>query len=342
MKIDIQPRQINNSGINGRIHTNPGVSEGNQGKSLPPDVNIDSEDSTNSTKELFTSLSILFPGLPRRDVEVALMEVLEVLSSLLVEIEEDKIKFSQEETRTRLDAKLEALDKAERKLKRAMRKDKGNDVWSKIKMSFNFAAALGTLALGVAMTVGTTGFCPAGYAMMASGFFQLVLATDELVAELTGGYGIAGSITLALGGSKNQAAKADLGFRVGMVVLILACSIASCFLSMGSSPTVLAARAGQVKAYATVIQSIIGVGTAGADSYFAVRKFEAAELQRDSKYSQADANELEAMNAAVAELLDTAIAMIRALINSGNEWIGAVLEASSYDSDTIARMRLSA
>lgn len=348
MKIETQPQQPQQSqqvqarsgGIWERGNTGPGRSRSGGGEDGGNVELIDTDQ--NSQQRIFMSLSILVRGKPQFDIGTALAQVMDALTAVLTEVESNKIKFSQQEMNSRLEAKLEKLEQADKKLRRAMRKDKGNKAWNAVKLSFNFASALGTLILGAMIVAGTTGFCHVGWAMIGSGSFQFILAADALTAELTGGYGIAGSLHLLFGGSKKEAAHADLAFRISLTVCILVCAAVAFFADPVSTSSVAAQRAIEAKAIVSIAQGLMGISTAAGDVYFAVRKFEAADLTRDSKFLRADGHDLDALIAALSDLVDAAIAYLRNFMNTNSEILGTISNTNRDISRSLARAKMTA
>src|SRR5690606_21291443 len=106
----------------------------------------------------FRSLSLMIQTGSHDEIEVALVEIMEALGKVLSDIEEDKIVMSQEQIRASLESKLVKLEEADKKLQRALRKDKGSGTWGKIKIAANFATALATITVGALMIAGTGGF----------------------------------------------------------------------------------------------------------------------------------------------------------------------------------------
>src|SRR5690606_16922614 len=101
-----------------------------------------------------------------------LMEVMHALGELVSKTEEDKIRFSQQEVQSRLEQKLEKLEQADKKMRRAASKDKGNKVWGAVKLAFKFATALASIAVATALLVSTGGTYAGGWGMLMIGGMQ--------------------------------------------------------------------------------------------------------------------------------------------------------------------------
>lgn len=276
-------------------------------------------------------------------VDVALVEVMDALANLLGEVEADRIRINQEDVRSKLEAKLEKLEEASRKIRRAQRKNDGTNIWASVKVAFNMLSALVTAGIGAAMLMGTGGTSPVGWMMVASGLMQALMAADTLTADLTGGYGIAGSLKLLIGGSKKEARMFDLAFRIYLTAAIAVCGIACCFCSPGTvANSAVLANVMQAKGYATVVQSTVTIGTAGADSYFAVREFQAADIRRDETMLRAKALELEAGMMLSQEHVEIAIDMFKNIMANGIESISKLCEGEADTTRALSKVKFTA
>lgn len=335
----VEIKQIQNE----KVETSePSVGRGYSGKSGNDTDLLTVEQGTPDFQYVFRSLSLMIQTGSHDEIEVALVEIMEALGKVLSDIEEDKIVMSQEQIRASLESKLEKLEEADKKLQRALRKDKGSGTWGKLKIAGSFLTAIATMAVGAAMVAGTGGIYAPGVAMMLSGGLQFVLAADSLCQELTG-HGMMGNFILLVGGSEERARNMDMAFRIYVMLAILACAVMSgvgAAAAGGTSASSVSATLMIAKAVVAIASSLMTISTAAGDTYYAVRGYEAADLNRDSKYLRADAQELEAMIAMIMELIDSAFDHLRSQQNGTTEIIGRMLEVQMDTSNSLARTKI--
>jgi hypothetical protein len=175
-----------------------------------PEGTGDKPDLTNALK----SLTAFMTGKSSIDVEVLLVQVAVAMRDTEATTQKTKINTDQETKKAQMREKEHKLEESAKKLE----KQQNGSIWEKIKLAFEWLGAMLAVALAVIASVASLG---GASALIVAAVAAVALVINSTVTQATG-QGIMGNIVLAAGGSKEEAAKADMGFQIAVAVIGIA------------------------------------------------------------------------------------------------------------------------
>jgi hypothetical protein len=255
------------------------------------------------------SLDAFLSGNGSVDVEVLLVQVTVAMRDTEAGNQKAKINTDQEAKKAQMKEKEAKLEEAQRKMDEAEAKKKSGSLIDKIKLAFEWIAAAIAIAVAVVMIATGVG-AVVGAMLIAAAVTSLVMAVDSTVQAATG-KGIAGNLAMAFGASEEEAAKADMGFRISLAVLGIAFAIGS-----GGAGAVSAARSAVsagVKAAdtarvagETAVTVAKQAANAAKSAFTAALRESSGALTQGAKLARGAASTAEATQAAGAAATDIA------------------------------------
>lgn len=255
------------------------------------------------------SLDAFLSGNGSVDVDVLLVQVTVAMRDTEAGSQKAKINNDQEAKKAQMKEKEAKLEEAQRKMEEAKAKKESGSLIDKIKLAFEWIGAIVAIAVAAVMIATGVG-AVVGAMLIAAAVTSLIMAVDSTVQMATG-HGIAGSIALATGASEEEAAKADMGFRISLAVLGIAFAIAS-----GGAGAISAARSAVsagVKAADTArvagetAMNVAKQAASAAKSAFTTALRESAgAMSQGAKLARGAASATEATQAAGAAATDVA------------------------------------
>lgn len=277
-------------------------------------------------------------------LEILLAAFTMMAKDLLDKTEKEKAGIEAEKKQTANQAKREKLEEATKKIQEAIEKRDNASIFDKVKIGLGALAALLTIAVGIAIIaataatgVGVAAGAVAGSLLIAAGVVGLAMTVDSIVAMETGN-GIAGSIALAFGADKEEAAWADMGFQLAMAALSIGLAVASLFTgNVGALATTISIAI----RVAAIASAGLDVVTAGIDVASQVHKFEASMLNAEAKENQADAMELDALMQMLDDVIDQALSMLMASADRFNGMLDDIVDSMNERGSTLSRAKFS-
>ncbi len=157
------------------------------------------------------SLAAFMSGNAAIDVDVLLVQVAVAMRDTEATTQKSKINTDQETKKAQMREKEHKLEESAKKLE----KQQNGSIWEKIKLAFEWLGAMLAVALAVIAAVASLG---GATALIVAAIAAVALVIDSTVQQATG-QGIMGNIVLAAGGTKEQAAQADMGFKIAVAVI---------------------------------------------------------------------------------------------------------------------------
>jgi hypothetical protein len=259
----------------------------------------------------------------------------------------DEIHSNTEAQKAEIEKQKAKFDEAARKISEASHHDGGPFGW--IKAAFQALAA--TIAIGVGTLMLATGVgAPLGALMIAAGVVGLIMAVDSMVKlGSKEGTGIMGSIVLAITNDKEAAAKADMGFGIGMAVIGVALAVAMFMVpggqAMAAENVMMAAQTMQrlqatAQNVATIVNAASVVGGSAAGIAESVENFKAAELQSAALLLKADAKDIQGIIAQLDDMITQLLSQMQQMATKMNACLDAVTEAIQDEGKTYGASKL--
>jgi hypothetical protein len=291
---------------------------------------------------IIESLARAIPQMSSGAGEIFLAEVAAKMKDVEEQAQTDRYKTDQEAKRASLAEKKEKLDEADKKIQESIDARKSGNIFDIIKMVFQAIAAALTMVLGALLAP----VCPVlGGLLIAAAVVSIVMLIDAAVQQGTG-MGIMGNIVKAAGGSPEDIAKADMGFRLGMAAIGLVLAIATAAVSGGAT---IAAQLAQLstavstfKTIATAINTGISIGSAGLDIGATVVRTEGAEKSAEAKNLQASAKDMEGLLAQLDDFIDMALSRLIAANNRFNEILDSITDMMQDKAQSLSNARFTA
>lgn len=260
------------------------------------------------------SLSAFMTGKSSIDVEVLLVQVAVAMRDTEATTQKSKINTDQETKKAQMREKEQKLEESAKKLE----KQQNGSIWEKIKLAFEWLGAMLAVALAVIASVASLG---GASALIVAAVAAVALVINSTVQQATG-QGIMGNIVLAAGGSKEEAAKADMGFQIAVAVIGIAGAVSGSGLGKAVKDIAVTIMD---SAMATLGKAIPALARTGADA--ATKGADAAVKTAGTVAGSAD----DALNAAKLAAKEAIAA--QKLIDTGAT-ANATLSATSAVTDT--------
>ena len=287
------------------------------------------------------SLSAFMSGKPSADVDVLLVQIAVAMRDAEAANQKGKINIDQEAKKAQLKEKEAKLEEAQRKIEEAEAKQNSSNIFDKIKLAFEWLTAILAIVAAV-LLIATGAGAVAGTMMLAAAGTSLIMAVDSTVMMATGN-GIAGNLALLGGASEEEAAKADMGFKISLAVIGILLSLgagiggAASGASAGTSAALQAAKMAQKVVSLSQVGTSLGMTATNVAS--TAVKYEESELRSDAKSLEADAKTHEAVMQMLDDLIDQALSRLMAASDRFNQILEEITEAIADRGSTLARVR---
>jgi len=305
--------------------------------STAPTGSVPGAPSDPSYSVVLDSLTKFMPSITGQVLEVMLLEITVKMKETEEASQKDKITVDQEAKRTALSEKADKLKEAETKIQEAIDKEKHASIWDKIKLAFQALGACLAILAGLALCLTGAGVA-AGAALIAIGVVGLIMVIDSAVKMGTG-HGIAGAIHLAIHpGDEEGAAKADMGFSIGMAGLALIASIAAFFVP-GAQGMALGMMAQSIQSFASIGSAVIAIANATGDATVAVIKYDAAQTRAEGEKTQAEAKEMEGWIKQIDDFIDQALQRLMGAMDRFNAMLDGIMEAIQDQAKSVSKAK---
>jgi hypothetical protein len=260
------------------------------------------------------SLAAFMSGNAAIDVDVLLVQVAVAMRDTEATTQKSKINTDQETKKAQMREKEHKLEESAKKLE----KQQNGSIWEKIKLAFEWLGAMLAVALAVIAAVASLG---GATALIVAAIAAVALVIDSTVQQATG-QGIMGNIVLAAGGTKEQAAQADMGFKIAVAVIGITGAISG--TGLGKAVKDIASSILD-SAMSAIGKAIPALAKTGADAV--TKGADAAAKTASTLASTAD----DALNA--AKLVAKEAIVAQNMVNTGST-ANAALSATSTVVDT--------
>jgi transloator len=257
-------------------------------------------------------------------IDVILAEVTMKMKQLESTSDNDKVTTDTDSQRAAMEAKIEKLKEATKKIEDAIYQAQHESIWDKIKIAFEALGAVLAIVVG-AILIATGVGAVAGGLLIAAGVVGVVMTIDDIVKQCTPDHlGIMGSIVKSCGGSEEQAEKADMGFEIALAVAAVLLSVAS--IAEGGFGMVTSlmnlAKAGEAagEATATVVTTAEKIESITEDGMSVANTAE--KVASDTEEAESVANDAQEEANAGAKFA-TRVQSVSNWINAGNSVVTA-------------------
>jgi hypothetical protein len=288
----------------------------------------------NTYNAVMDSIAVLMSHVSAEDQKVLLARLVAKLQKTQDNISETKIRADTETRTAAYEKQREQYEASAKKISEASHHDSGPFGW--VKAAFQMLAS--TIAIGVGTLMIATGVgAPLGALMIAAGVVGMIMAIDSMVKMSSkDGTGIMGSIVLEITHDKEQAAKADLGFGIGMAAVGIIMAIAMFFVPGGQAVAVenamMAAQTLQkaqsiAQNVATFTNAAATIGGSAAGVAEGVENYEAAKLNAGAMTNKSDAKKLDAIIAQLDELITQLLSLMQQAATNLNGSLDSLTDA---------------
>ncbi|MFP7674922.1 hypothetical protein ACG74X_16350 [Marivita sp. S0852] len=307
------------------------------------------------------ALRNFMPAANTPDFEVRLAEIAAKMKETQGQAETDRVVTDQEIKKQNLRENQVKIEEAQRKMDEAAAKRDSGGIFGKIAAALQLVGGAALIAIGLAAAViggvfsgGMAAF--AGVAIMGAGALMMLGGIDGMVSEFNDGKGIIASVADVVAGMFGEELSDDwiMGLNIASAVVMVLASLALAAVTLGvaGAGAIVAIKSGLAslgiaigngvasgaKAVSTaanlasgLVQAAISIAGAGVQIAENVNKLEVADLEHEAANKHADAAELQAMMAALDDLIDQALQMMMA---SSDRFNGMIDEAIAMMKDT--------
>lgn len=319
---------------------NPGVGGGNcSNTEIVPDIDFDPLRSglSGQVTMILAGLASLSKAGDIRRNDIRLEQLMSEFEALMTETEKQSIVINQEKERTLIDAKTEKLEKAVRKLQKAMRRE-GNKRYNIIKASLSMATAIGSFAVGAVLV--SAGH-PSGPAMLATGVVQMVMATDAIV-EASTGESMFYMAAKATGASDKKAAEVAMATKLALVAALIILAVASLGLAYYAGAPELATSVQLMQTLTNLATFGTSIGVALCDAQVGYKGLRSAKMREDEASARSGALELDGELQILRDITEILIQAIKKGQEAATKMVISVSEIRSEEANLLAKRSFTA
>jgi hypothetical protein len=267
------------------------------------------------------------------DADLLLVQAIIIMKRSETATANQQLQVTEEQRQQEREKREKLLAKAAEKMDASEAKRKDVDVWSKIKLAFEWIGAAIMIAVGVALAA--AGAAPLAAMMIGIGLLALLGAIDSTTSTLSASkLGIAGNLWLSVGVNKKDAAGLDLAAKIWGAILTTAIAAAMFWLPATEVTVVMQ----WIQIGSSIGTIAIDVGTATGDTVASVYTYQATMAQADAKDIQADAKKFEANTGTFDAFVEDLIRRIGNLFDRFNDMVETMASAIDMRNSEILRI----
>jgi hypothetical protein len=269
----------------------------------------------------------LFPDISDEDADLLLVAAIGKLKDVQTALGNLQIKVTAKLRETFDKQKAAALEESRKKTEEAASKHKDVEIWSKIKLAFEWIGAAIAIGVGVGLMVlgaAVPGVSLLGGLLLGVGLLALLGAIDSTTSTLSSSkLGVARNLWLAVGVNKDTAANLDLAAKIYGALLTTAIAVAMLWLP----PAEMSIAAQWMQLASSIATISIDAGTVAGDTVANVYNYQATMAQADAQDIQADAKTFEADASILEAFVEEKIKQIGNLFDRFNDMLETVADA---------------
>jgi hypothetical protein len=281
----------------------------------------------------------LLADMPDGDAELRLTEVIIRVQGLQTATNNNQLEVTEQQRQQLRESMLAKLKESYDKIDQATARTKNVDVWTKIKLAFEWLGAALSVGVG-AFLVATGAGLGLGLCMISIGVISLLAAADTTTATFSAEQmGIAAHMWVAFGVDKETAEKLQLTAQILAAVVATAIAIAM-FWVPGEAQA--AAIAQWIQIGSTIATSGMELIKVVGDVTVAGIKYDADMLRVRAKELQAGSKEFEADLLPLDALVEQLLEHIAAINDGWNGMLDAVISAIGIRNTALLRVQFKA